>query len=130
MTIFNRMSQLWGRIKPTAYPKSGRLWMDTIYDFVKAYEHFSDDDWDGEPEGAIEPIGLISPIGPISPEDGVREPEPCEKCGHIPCTCKKKVKIKLADGKERTIQHMMATTFWNPDRRKDTVKSSCPKSGT
>jgi len=115
MTIFNRMSQLWGRIKPTAYPKSGRLWMDTIYDFVKAYEHFSDDDWDGEPEGAIEPIGLISPIGPISPEDGVREPEPCEKCGHIPCTCKKKVKIKLADGKERTIQHMMATTFWNPD---------------
>ena len=26
-----------------------------------------------------------------------------------------KVKIKLADGKERTIQHMMATTFWSPD---------------
>jgi type I restriction enzyme R subunit len=25
------------------------------------------------------------------------------------------VKIKLADGKERTIQHMMATTFWHPD---------------
>jgi len=23
--------------------------------------------------------------------------------------------IKLADGKERTIQHMMATTFWSPD---------------
>jgi len=29
--------------------------------------------------------------------------------------CKKKAKIKLADGKERTIQHMMATTFWHPD---------------
>ena len=27
----------------------------------------------------------------------------------------KKIKIKLADGKERTIQHMMATTFWSPD---------------
>ena len=26
-----------------------------------------------------------------------------------------KVKVKLADGKERTIQHMMATTFWSPD---------------
>jgi type I restriction enzyme R subunit len=25
------------------------------------------------------------------------------------------VKVKLADGKERTIQHMMATTFWHPD---------------
>ena len=23
--------------------------------------------------------------------------------------------MKLADGKERTIQHMMATTFWHPD---------------
>jgi type I restriction enzyme, R subunit len=26
-----------------------------------------------------------------------------------------KVKIKLADGKERTIQHMVANTFWSPD---------------
>ena len=32
-----------------------------------------------------------------------------------PCVCKKKSKVKLADGKERTIQHMMATTFWHPD---------------
>ena len=32
-----------------------------------------------------------------------------------PCVCKKKVKVKLADGKERTIQHMMVTTFWHPD---------------
>jgi type I restriction enzyme R subunit len=33
------------------------------------------------------------------------------------CVCQKKVrtKIKLADGKERTIQHMSATTFWHPD---------------
>ena len=33
-----------------------------------------------------------------------------------PCVCKKKrTKVKLADGKERTIQHMMVTTFWHPD---------------
>ena len=25
------------------------------------------------------------------------------------------VKVKLADGKERTIQHMIATSFWGPD---------------
>ena len=31
------------------------------------------------------------------------------------CNKKKKIKVKLADGKERTIQHMMATTFWHPD---------------
>jgi len=29
--------------------------------------------------------------------------------------CKKKAKVKLADGKERTIQHMMSTTFWHQD---------------
>ena len=37
------------------------------------------------------------------------------KCGQRPCLCNKKVKVKLADGKARTIQHMMVTTFWHPD---------------
>lgn len=40
----------------------------------------------------------------------------CAKCGQLPCVCRRnKVKVKLADGKERTIQHMMMTTFWHPD---------------
>ncbi|MDA0283626.1 MAG: restriction endonuclease subunit R, partial [Planctomycetota bacterium] len=46
-------------------------------------------------------------------------PKVCSTCGLIPCVCekppKKTIRIKLADGKERTIQHMMATTFWHPD---------------
>ena len=29
--------------------------------------------------------------------------------------CKKKVKIKLSDGKVRTLQHMSATSFWDVD---------------
>jgi type I restriction enzyme R subunit len=29
--------------------------------------------------------------------------------------CKKKAKVKLADGKERAIQHMVCTTFWHSD---------------
>ncbi|MFH1865754.1 MAG: type I restriction-modification enzyme R subunit C-terminal domain-containing protein, partial [Candidatus Eisenbacteria bacterium] len=28
---------------------------------------------------------------------------------------REKIKVKLADGKERTIQHMMATSYWSPD---------------
>jgi len=40
------------------------------------------------------------------------EKEPCPICGQRPCICKKKAKVKLADGKERTIQYMMCTTFW------------------
>jgi len=109
----------------------------TIYDFVKAYEHFSDDDWDGEPiepdvcekcgnypctceKKACEVCGQRPCVCPCPvcgkhPCVCIREPEPCPKCGHTPCICNKKVKIKLADGKERTIQHMMATTFWSPD---------------
>jgi len=42
---------------------------------------------------------------------------PCPRCGEWPCVCERrgKAKVRLADGKERTIQHMMCTTFWHPD---------------
>jgi type I restriction enzyme R subunit len=42
---------------------------------------------------------------------------PCRNCGEWPCVCERKGKarVKLADGKERTIQHMMCTSFWHPD---------------
>jgi type I restriction enzyme, R subunit len=36
-------------------------------------------------------------------------------CGKRPCLCIKRATVKLAAGKERSIQHMMATTFWHPD---------------
>ena len=42
---------------------------------------------------------------------------PCATCGKRPCECerRKKVKVKLADGKARNIQSMMVTSFWHPD---------------
>jgi type I restriction enzyme R subunit len=80
----------------------------TIYDFVKAYEHFNDPEWDGEP---MEPV--------------VTEPKPsrqpgCEEEGpdyepETPSKRPKQIKIRLADGKERLIQSMMATSYWSPD---------------
>lgn len=79
----------------------------TIYDFVKAYEHFNDPEWDGEP---IEPVERE----PRSPGDGMAEEGPVfddEPAPERP----QKIMIKLADGKERNIQSMMATTFWSPD---------------
>jgi type I restriction enzyme, R subunit len=78
----------------------------TIYDFVKAYEHFNDPEWDGEP---MEPV-IAEPRLPKQPgyEEEGREYEP-------PAERPKQIKIKLADGKERTIQHMMATSYWSPD---------------
>jgi type I restriction enzyme, R subunit len=79
----------------------------TIYDFVKAHHHFNDPEWDGEP---IEPEPKEPRSGPPSPEPPV-PPGP----GPEPGPRRQKAKVKLADGKERTIQHMVATTFWHPD---------------
>jgi type I restriction enzyme R subunit len=77
----------------------------TVYDFVRAYLHFSDPEWDGEP---LEP----EPKSPQSPTP--REPEPPDQPG-TPPPPRQRVKVKLADGKARTIQHMMVTSFWHPD---------------
>jgi type I restriction enzyme R subunit len=98
----------------------------TIYDFVKAHHHFSDPEWDGEPieEEACPKCGTRPCVCEEKPPQpcpvcGQRpcecEREPCPKCGKRPCECKRKAKVKLADGKERTIQHMVATTFWHHD---------------
>jgi type I restriction enzyme R subunit len=101
----------------------------TIYDFVNAYERFSDPEWDGEPmeEDPCTVCGQnpceceTIPPRPC-PICGQRPcvcekvpPEPCPRCGLRPCVCIKKVKIKLRDGKEREIQHMIATSFWSAD---------------
>jgi type I restriction enzyme R subunit len=79
----------------------------TIYDFVKAHHHFNDPEWDGEP---IEP----EPKAP-RPEPGPPETPVPPGPGPEPGARRQKVKVKLADGKARTIQHMMCTTFWHHD---------------
>lgn len=100
----------------------------TIYDFVRAHLNFQDPEWDGPPEpdepclrcGQNPCACVVTPPKPCavcgkSPCECPKEP--CPVCGLIRCVCekKKKVKVKLADGKERAIQHMMMTTFWHPD---------------
>ena len=79
----------------------------TVYDFVKAHHHFADPEWDGEP---LEPEPKAPPRvseGPPGVDPRVVDPEPPSR--------PRRIKVKLADGKARTIQHMMATTFWHPD---------------
>lgn len=103
----------------------------TIHDFVKAYEHFSDPEWDGDPL-APEPCATC---GQLPCTCAIKPPEPCSKCGERPCRCEKEppepcetcdeqpcvcenrrtLKIALADGKARAIKHMSATSFWGPD---------------
>ena len=84
----------------------------TIYDFVRAYEHFSDPEWDGEPAEPVPPAPRGGGEGSSQPDDSDGEgPDGGEGDPPPP----QKIKIKLADGKERVIQHMMATTFWSVD---------------
>jgi type I restriction enzyme R subunit len=79
----------------------------TIYDFVQAHHHFNDAEWDGEPiePEPREPAPVRPPADPREPPEPGPEPRPRPQ----------KIKVTLADGKARTIQHMMATSFWHPD---------------
>ena len=101
----------------------------TIYDFVKAHEHFNDSDWDGEPQDP-ETCGRCGsnpcqcekkppkPCATCGKHPCECEKEPCAVCGQIECVCEKKskkIKVKLADGKERLIQRIVMTTFWHQD---------------
>lgn len=79
----------------------------TIYDFVKAHHHFSDPEWDGEP---------IDPETP-TPRPAPGEPRPKPKDSPEPPERPQRIKVRLADGKERSIQFMTATSFWSADGR-------------
>ena len=97
----------------------------TVYDFVKAYEHFSDLDWDGDP------ICETCKTDPCQSEKTKKECSkcqlwPCEcetascaHCGCVPCQCDEPqttmVTVKLADGKELTIKDMVDTSFWDAE---------------
>ncbi|MBK8403458.1 MAG: DEAD/DEAH box helicase family protein [Saprospiraceae bacterium] len=83
----------------------------TIYDFVDAYHHFADPEWDGDP---IEPEPsatktISTPKEPQEPKDAGDEGEEKGK--------RKRIKVKLKDGKEREIQSMVSTSFWSADGR-------------
>jgi type I restriction enzyme, R subunit len=78
----------------------------TIYDFVDAYHHFADPEWDGEP--IYEEPANHRPLSPqpAGPEEPPETP---------PSEPRRRVKVKLRDGKEREIQHMISSSFCGPD---------------
>jgi type I restriction enzyme R subunit len=74
----------------------------TIYDFVKAHHHFGDPEWDGDPLEPDEDGG--GPQGETKP----RPPLP-------PLERPVKIRVKLRDGKDRTIQSMTSTIYFGQD---------------
>ncbi|MBM3763589.1 MAG: DEAD/DEAH box helicase [Acidobacteria bacterium] len=81
----------------------------TIYDFVRAYLHFNDPEWDGEP---MDPEPQPEPRPRPARED---DPDRAQVREGDPPPPRQKIKVKLADGKARNIQHMMVNSFWHPD---------------
>jgi type I restriction enzyme R subunit len=84
----------------------------TIWDFVKAHEHFNDPEWDGEPlppepgepPGPRPGPGEPPPELPEPPGGGGGEDDPPAK-----------IIVQLAQGKARSITYIATTTYWGPD---------------
>lgn len=94
----------------------------TVFDFVKAHEHFKDPSWDGEPIDPVEPKTRTKKVCKKCGEESCNcagEPDPvCIVCENDPCVCeeppKKMIKVKLSDGKVRQFDSMVKTSFWSP----------------
>jgi len=85
----------------------------TILDFVKAYLNFSDPSWDGDPPEP-EVINQHTPGANPDPPEHDHDPSSGNDASEPPPP-RPRVKIKLGDGKERSLQHMLHTSFWHPD---------------
>ncbi|MBM5785921.1 MAG: DEAD/DEAH box helicase, partial [Cyanobacteria bacterium K_DeepCast_35m_m1_288] len=85
----------------------------TILDFVKAHHHFSDPEWDGDPI----PPDDAGPEKPHSKRTPREQPDDDTGTGDDDSDPARpsKLRIKLGDGKERSLQHMLVTSFWHPD---------------
>ena len=82
----------------------------TVFDFVRAYEHFNDPEWDGEPLPPEDPKP-----GPNLPRPAPPEPPAGPGGGGDPEPPVEKIVIRLADGKDRSIKYIAATTYWSHD---------------
>ena len=67
----------------------------TVLDFVDAYKHFADPEWDGDPiEETCSKCGQNPCICEVTP------PKECTVCGQEPCVCEKAPKICTVCGKD------------------------------
>jgi type I restriction enzyme R subunit len=87
----------------------------TIYDFVDAYKHFNDPEWDGEPECEQSQLEEGTSSGEENEACSTCEPKPAYDTKKDPAEQKQKIRIKLRNGKERAIQYTVSTSFWSAD---------------
>ena len=73
----------------------------TVHDFVEAYEHFADEEWDGIPDG-IDDGKTPDPPDPKGDDDDDGDKEK-----------RKLVEVKLQDGKIREIEYTTQTLYYD-----------------
>jgi type I restriction enzyme R subunit len=96
--------------------KASRPLDETVVAMLMAdpeFAHFGDPEWDGEPLAPAEPEPRPPRTGNGATDVPAGEPTPTPFVDPPPA----KIKVELADGKERKILHMTATTFWSADGR-------------
>ena len=84
----------------------------TIYDFVKAYEHFQDPVWDGPADIQDNPIIQDRPDDPVNPP---KPPRPKPDKPDEPDNKPEKLEIRLSPGHTMSIKHIKSDMFWGPD---------------
>ena len=84
----------------------------TILDFVDAYKNFFDAEWDGD---AVTTIDVGGELQKPQSTAGIKSGTETKIIIDPPGEPRKKVKIKLRDGKEREIQHMVSVSFLGTD---------------
>ena len=88
----------------------------TLVDFVKAHHHFGDPEWDGEPlEPEPKPVVAASVLSTGEGAAALTAAEPAPSALTAVTAASPKIRVQLADGKVRLLQHMTATTFWGTD---------------
>ena len=90
----------------------------TVYDFVKAHDHFEDPEWDG-------PIQEKPPVKKRKYKECNQSPcvcekpeKVCKKCTNDPCVCEKEsklVRVKLSKKHQLEIDSTIETTFISED---------------
>ena len=84
----------------------------TILYFVDAYKNFFDAEWDGD---AVTTIDVGGELQKPQSTAGIKSGTETKIIIDPPGEPRKKVKIKLRDGKEREIQHMVSVSFLGTD---------------
>jgi len=86
----------------------------TIYDFVGAYKHFNDTEWDGKPE---EPVIVVNGRHERAGEDAQTDDGEIEITDDEEPGRRRMIKIKLAEGKELEIRHIVVTSFYRDGKQ-------------